>query len=234
VAGLARVLCLEHAEHETAGLLGDAVHVRRARLERCRLWKGERVPSFSTLDGAVDAVVALGGLMSAWDDAAHPFLAQEAHLLGEAARAGVATLGVCLGAQLLARGLGARVYTGPRPEMGLSPLTLTDEGRADKLFAPLDGKDVLHWHHDTFDLPAGAVRLASTASYPNQAFRFGRRAYGVQFHVECDLGMRRAWARLGEEELRVAGVSPASLAAKTTNALDERGRAFASAFFRLV
>jgi GMP synthase-like glutamine amidotransferase len=224
-----RVLCFEHAEHETAGLLADACHIRRAEVDRRLLWRGDAVPR------AVehDVVIAMGGAMSAWDDAKHPWLADEARLLAEAARAKLPTLGVCLGAQLLARGLGAKVHRGPLPEVGLLPIQLTDEGRGDRLLAPFDGKDVLHWHYDTFELPAGAVRLASSAVYPNQAFRVGARCYGVQFHVECDQPMRRAWARLAEQELRVAGTSPASLFAKTTGAVDERGRAFAAAFLRL-
>jgi GMP synthase (glutamine-hydrolysing) len=138
----------------------------------------------------------------------------------------VATLGVCLGAQLLARGLGARVYRGPATEMGLAPIALTDGGPADMLLTPFDGRAVLHWHNDTFDLPAGATRLASTAITPNQAFRFGARAWGVQFHVECDRAMRREWAQVGAAELLAAGVDPASLEGDDAQ-MDARGLAFA-------
>ncbi|HZS41544.1 MAG TPA: type 1 glutamine amidotransferase [Polyangia bacterium] len=219
-----RVLVLQHAEHEGPALVGEALRARGAALEIRRTDRGEAVPASAR---GWDLVVAMGGAMAAWDDAAHPFLAGEARLLGEAARAGVAVLGVCLGAQLLARGLGARVYRGPRLELGLAPIALTAEGRADALLAPLDGRDVVHWHHDTFDLPAGAVRLASTADYPNQAFRFGARAYGVQFHIELDRAARRAWAEPGAAELCAAGVAPADL--DGDEALDERGRAFARA-----
>jgi GMP synthase (glutamine-hydrolysing) len=218
-----RVLILQHAPHEGPGLVGEALERAGAALDVRRGDRGDPLPPLRDYR----LVVALGGPMAAWDDAAHPFLDGEARLLGDAARAGAAVLGVCLGAQLLARGLGARVYRGPRPELGLSPLALTDEGRADPLLAPLDGRDVVHWHEDTFDLPAGAARLASTAAYPNQAFRVGSRAYGVQFHIELDRAARREWARLGERELRAAGVDPASL--DGDDALDERGRAFARA-----
>jgi GMP synthase-like glutamine amidotransferase len=98
---------------------------------------------------------------------------------------------------------------------------------------PFDGKDVLHWHADTFDVPADAELLAASARYPHQAFRLGRRAYGLQFHVECDLPMRRVWAKTGEKELRATGVQPATLTAFSTNGIDERGRTFAAAFARL-
>jgi GMP synthase (glutamine-hydrolysing) len=221
-----RALVLEHAEHEGAGLLGDALSDGDFTILRRRAWRGEALPA-----GDFDAVIAMGGPMSAWDDAAHPWLAEEAALLASSVRAGIATLGVCLGAQLMARGLGARVYAGSGPEMGLGPIALTDEGRRDPLLAPFDRKGVLHWHGDTFELPAGAVWLASTERFAHQAFRVGARAYALQFHVECGAEMRREWARLGERELRAAGVAPESLAGSAE--LDERGRAFAEGFVAL-
>jgi GMP synthase (glutamine-hydrolysing) len=229
--GTIRALVIEHAEHEGVGLLGDALHVRRAGVDRRRVHRGEALP-----DGVAgyNVVIVMGGSQSAWDDARSPTMAREAALLAEAARAGLVTLGVCLGAQLLARGLGARVYKGDAPELGVGPIALTDEGRADALIRPFDGKDVLHWHGDTFDLPDGAVHLATSSRYANQAFRFGERAWGLQFHVECDAPMRRQWAKLGEHELRAAGVAPTSLAAAGTAGIDERGRAFAAALMRLV
>lgn len=233
VSGNVRALVIEHAEHEGPGLLGDSFHVRRAVIDRRRMHRGDSLPA-SIAEGGYNAVVVLGGPMSAWDDEHFPFLAAEARLLAEAARAGVATLGICLGAQLLARGMGARVYRGAEIEIGIAPIILTDDGRADRLFQPLDAKDVLHWHADTFDLPDGAVLLASTARYPHQAFRLGPRAYGLQFHVECDTAQRRVWGKLGERELRQAGVPPASLSAFSTTPLDDRGRQFASAFVRLI
>jgi GMP synthase (glutamine-hydrolysing) len=230
VAGSVRALILEHGEHEGPGLLADAMHVRRATIDRRRLHRGEPLPESLT---GYNVIIALGGTMSAWDDLRFPFLAAEAALLAKGARGGVATLGVCLGAQLLARGLGARVYAGPQPELGIGPITLSEAGKSDRLLGPLDGKEVLHWHADTFDLPDGAQLLASSERYANQAFRFGAKCYGVQFHVECDIAQRRQWAKSGEKELRAAGVQPTTLTAFSTNALDDRGRVFASAFLRL-
>jgi len=213
-----RALILTHAPHEHAGLVG---HALAGEIDTRALYRGDPVP---TSAAAYDLVVAMGGPMSAWDDAAHPFLAAEARLLAGAARAGACVLGICLGAQLLARGLGARVYRNRARELGIAPIALTDDGRADPLLAPLDGADVLHWHDDTFDLPAGAVRLASTELTPNQAFRFGARAWGVQFHVECDTAMIRAWSEM-EPDL-----------ARGTHDLawyDQRGTAFARALIGL-
>lgn len=219
-----RVVVMEHVEHEGAGLLLEplAGHTVERRF---------RDPP-ATTDG-YDLVIVMGGPMDAWDDAAHPWLAAEARLLAESARAGRLTLGVCLGAQLLARGLGARVYRGTRgPELGLAPIALTAEGARDPLLAGFHGQPVLHWHFDTFDVPPGATLLASTENYPHQAFRAGARAWGVQFHVECGAEMRADWAERGADELRAHGVDPASLAGDA--AIDVRGRAFAAALASLL
>ncbi len=136
----------------------------------------------------------MGGPMGAGDDADHPWLAAERELIADAAGAGRPVLGVCLGAQLLAAALGARVYEAERPEVGLLEVELTGEGRADPLFAGIDDRPVsLQWHADTFDLPDGAVRLARSAAIANQAFRSGERAYGVQFHLEVTGEMAREW-----------------------------------------
>ncbi len=114
-------------------------------------------------------------------------------------RAGVPVWGVCLGAQLLAASLGARVYRGPSPEVGLLPVTLTDAALADPVFAGAPRELVtLQWHQDTFDLPEGAVALATSPAYANQAFRVGDSAYGVQFHLEVSTEMAREWGRVPE------------------------------------
>jgi GMP synthase-like glutamine amidotransferase len=142
-----------------------------------------------------DAIVAMGGPMSVNDDEELPWLTAEKEAIGAAVRAGTPYWGACLGVQLLAASLGARVYAGHAPEVGILPVRLTDEGRADPVLAGLPVEiPTLQWHGDTFDLPAGAVRLAGSPAYPNQAFRWGRRAYGVQFHLEVSVGMANEWA----------------------------------------
>jgi GMP synthase-like glutamine amidotransferase len=137
--------------------------------------------------------------MSVNDDAELPWLTAEKRLIADSVRAGVPYFGACLGVQLLAASLGARVYSGPEPEVGVLPVSLTAEGVADPLFAGLPQEfPTLQWHGDTFDLPDGATLLASSPAYPNQAFRFGRLAYGVQFHVEVLPDMAREWATVPE------------------------------------
>jgi GMP synthase (glutamine-hydrolysing) len=146
-----------------------------------------------------DAIVAMGGPMSVNDDAAFPWLTAEKQLIRDAVQAGTPFWGACLGVQLLAASLGARVYPGPKPEVGLLPVTLTDDGMRDPVFQNLPREILaLQWHGDTFDLPEGAVLLASSTAYPAQAFRWGSGAYGVQFHLEVNVEMATEWGRVPE------------------------------------
>ena len=222
------VLVLQHIACEPPGVFEDVLREREIELHRVELDEGDDLPDWRTFD----AIVAMGGPMSVNDDESLPWLADEKRAIGEAVRAGTPYWGVCLGVQLLAASLGARVYAGPEPEVGLLPVELTDEGRADPVFAELEsGLATLQWHGDTFDLPDGAVRLASSPAYANQAFRF-ERAYGVQFHLEVSAEMAREWAEVPEyvaslERTLGSDGAPAFLAAIEENAEEMRsaGRA---------
>lgn len=188
-----RVLVLQHIACEHPGVFSEVMRERGVEPVAVELDRGEPLPAWREFD----AVLAMGGPMGAGDEADLPWLADEKRLVHEAVGAGRAFLGVCLGAQLLASALGARVYAAERPEVGLLEVELTAEGREDPLFAGLDERLVsLQWHGDTFDLPDGAARLARSAQVPNQAFRAGGRAYGVQFHLEVTGEMAREWARV--------------------------------------
>ena len=187
-------LVLQHIACEPPGVFEDALHEHGIELRRVELDEGEPLPDWREFD----AIVAMGGPMSVNDEVALPWLTEEKRAIGEAVRAGKPFWGVCLGVQLLAASLGARVYPGPEPEVGLLPVELTDEGRADPVFGGMEtGIATLQWHGDTFDLPDGAVRLARSSAYENQAFRF-ERAYGVQFHLEVSSDMAREWADVPE------------------------------------
>lgn len=129
-------------------------------------------------------LVVLGGPIGAYEDDKYPLLACELKLLKTRLAAGKPTIGICLGAQLMARALGARVYPGPEKEIGFAPLDLTEAGRASCL-GVFESEPVLHWHGDIFDLPEGATRLASTNVCPNQAFSYGANAIAFQFHPEA-------------------------------------------------
>jgi GMP synthase (glutamine-hydrolysing) len=189
-----RTLVLQHTACEPPGVFEDVLLERGAELHRVELDGGDALPNWREFD----AIVAMGGPMSATDDGSLHWLAAEKRLIGEAVRAGTPFWGVCLGVQLLAASLGARVYPGPRPEVGLLPVVRTDDARSDAVFGEAPAEFVtLQWHGDTFDLPEGAVRLASSPAYENQAFRVGR-AYGVQFHLEVSPEMAREWAEVPE------------------------------------
>jgi GMP synthase-like glutamine amidotransferase len=218
-----RVLVLQHIACEPPGVFEDVLHERGAELNRVELDEGEPLPDWRQFD----AIVAMGGPMSANDDAALPWLSDEKRLIADSVRARMPYWGVCLGVQLLAASLGARVYPGPEPEVGLLPVSLTGEARSDPVFGESPHELLtLQWHGDTFDLPDGAVRLASSPAYPNQAFRFDR-AYGVQFHLEVSAEMAREWAEVPEyvtslERTLGAAEAPAFLATIEERADDMR------------
>jgi len=144
-----------------------------------------------------DTLVMLGGPMSVNEEDKYPYLTAEMKLAEEFMKAGKKVLGVCLGAQLMAKALGAKVYPGPEKEIGWYDIELRDAGLNDLRMAHLatDGKrcKVFHWHGETFDVPQGAERLAQSDLYPNQAFRYGNNAYAFQFHIEVSRQMIVDW-----------------------------------------
>jgi GMP synthase-like glutamine amidotransferase len=178
-----------------------------------------------------DAIVAMGGPMSVNDEAAFPWLTAEKRLIREAVHAGTPFWGTCLGVQLLAASLGARVYPGPKPEVGLLPVTLTDEAMRDPVFHGLPRQLLaLQWHGDTFDLPDGAVLLASSPAYPAQAFRWGTNAYGVQFHLEVSVQMATEWSLVPEYKESLEWVlGPSAMAGLVNDLRVQSGQMLASA-----
>lgn len=141
-----------------------------------------------------DLLIVLGGPIGAYEERTYPFLRDELTLLERRLQDDRPTLGICLGAQLMARALGGKVYAGPTKEIGWAPLQLTEAGLQSPL-APLaaGGVPFLHWHGDTFDLPEGAFRLASTPLYENQAFGWGSRGLALQFHIEVTSRAFERW-----------------------------------------
>jgi GMP synthase (glutamine-hydrolysing) len=185
-----QVLVLQHIACEPPGVFEDVLAERAHELVRVELDEGEPLPA-----GTWDAIVAMGGPMSVNDEGEHPWLTGEKAAIASHVRAGRPFWGSCLGAQLLASALGARVYAGPAPEVGVLAVELTAAGLDDPVLGVLPAAvDTLQWHGDTFDLPEGAVLLASSPAYPHQAFRVGRAAYAVQFHVEVTEAMGEEWA----------------------------------------
>ncbi len=202
----ATLLVLQHAGCEPPGVYEDELRERGIPFERVVMDELREWPDWRRHAG----IVAMGGAMGAYEEERHPWLAGEKRLIAEAVRAGRPYWGVCLGAQLLAAALGARVAPGPEPELGVMEVTLTEAAAADPVFAVAPPAfRALQWHLDTYELPPGAVRLAGSERYRQQAFALGP-AYGVQFHLEVDGALAGRWmevpAYLAElEELDGAG-----------------------------
>lgn len=178
----------------------------------------ERIPActidFAALDLlSPDLLVVMGGPMGVYETGEHPWLVAEIAAIRERLTRDLPTLGVCLGSQIIATALDARVYPGPTREVGFSPMTLTAAGRASPL-RHVDGVDVLHWHGDTFDLPEGAELLAGSAAYAHQGFRRGPNVLALQFHAEMGEDPRfQDWIEEGRDYLAGAQVDPVALAA---------------------
>lgn len=176
-------LVLQHVACEGPGAIGDALQRCGLRLRIVHAYAGEPVPP--TL-AAESALVVMGGPMGVYEADRYPHLADERRLIEDALRRGRPVLGVCLGSQLLAAALGARVYPSGGKEIGWYRVDLTDATTSDGLFRGVPRSfTALHWHGDIFDLPSGAVRLASSAMTERQAFRHGDNAYGLLFHIEA-------------------------------------------------
>ena len=193
--------------------------------------------------GGYDALVVLGGPVGVYEREAYEWLDDSLRLLRDAVRRDVPLLGVCLGAQLVAHVLGAQVFPGRtrglRKEIGWFTLELTDRGRVDPGFHGFDElAPVFHWHGDTYELPEGAWHLAGSRQYPQQAFRWGRWVYGLQFHMEMTEDMVVSWTRTGADELApLDDVDPAALVALAGHLvapMAEKVRVFAEYFLELV
>lgn len=184
-----RLLVLQHIACEPPAAYEDELLAWGAGIHRVEVDEGEPLPDWRAFAG----IVAMGGPMGAYEDASFPWLAAEKRLIAEAVDAGMPFWGVCLGSQLLAAALGARVYAGPQAEVGLLPVHTTDAASADPVFAGAPASfTALQWHGDTFELPDGAVQLARSDQYEQQAFVF-KRAYALQFHLEIDTALATAW-----------------------------------------
>ena len=207
-----RILVLQHAGCEPPGVYEDEARARGVELERIILDEHPELPDWRPYA----AVLAMGGAMGAYEEEHHAWLTAEKRLIAEAVTAGRPYWGVCLGAQLLAASLGARVAPGPRPELGVLEVRLTGAAAEDPVFAGAPEQfSTLQWHSDTYELPPGAVRLAESELYAQQAFVIGR-AYGLQFHLEVDSKLAAEWMEIPDyadelERLGGAGMPAAVL-----------------------
>lgn len=175
---------LQHVPFEGLGSIEDWVRRRPHTLSVTRLYCHEPLPPVEE----VDMLVVMGGSMNIYEETKYPWLAQEKRFIERAIITGRRVLGVCLGAQLIADVLGAKVYANTSKEIGWFPVETTEAASASGVFAPFPRQiEVFHWHGDTFDIPAGVVHVARSAGCTNQAFVYDERVVGLQFHLETTL-----------------------------------------------
>lgn len=186
---------LQHVAFEGLGCIEAWLVAAGYEVSCTRLFAGQTLPELA----AIDLLVIMGGPMSVNDEAAYPWLVAEKAFVRQAIEGGVAVLGICLGAQLMARAMGARVYPNAVKEIGWFPVQGVAPSGAGFCFA--ESVEVFHWHGETFDLPEGAVHLARSAGCVNQAFQLGRRAIGLQFHLETTPSSAKAIATHCRDEL---------------------------------
>lgn len=217
-----RILVFQHVPHEPLGTLDPLLRNAGFRL---RYVNFGRDPGQRPALDRYAALIVLGGPMNADEVDAYPNLGIEVELIREAVDRDMSVLGICLGAQLLAKALGGRVKRAAAPEFGWQHVRLTDEGGSDPVLGTFGRyQRVFQWHEDGVELPVGVERLASSPACPVQAFRVGEHVYGLQFHLEVSARLIERWLRVPENQAIIAaeepGLCPAHIRAQTARYIE--------------
>jgi len=200
-----RALIVQHIECEGPGYLGDFLHDNGIEYEIARMYEGEQLPE------NFDVLIVLGGPMNVYEEGRYPYLKGLNKTIKNFVIEDGFYLGFCLGGQLLAKALGAKVRRNHTKEIGNFEIQLTAGGVEDPLFKEFEQMfPALEWHGDTFEIPAGALKLVESEFCANQAFRF-KNAYGLQFHLEATQEMLAEWVKVYENELHEEGIDAAAL-----------------------
>jgi GMP synthase (glutamine-hydrolysing) len=194
LSAVRKLLVFQHVAHEILGTLNPLFKSSGFRIRYVNF--GRHPDAQPKLDG-YNGLVVLGGPMNVDQTDTYPYLLTETRLIQQALDDQIPVLGICLGAQLIARALGAKVKRGREKEIGWYPVSLTEQGKRDPLLANFQATEkIFQWHGDVFEIPAKAAHLARSPLCANQAFRYGDKVYGFQFHLEVDEPMIERWLRV--------------------------------------
>jgi GMP synthase (glutamine-hydrolysing) len=230
------VLIIKHIDIERPGLIEDCLRQEKIPFYVLNLESGLHLPKLDDLTH----IVILGGPMNVYEEDRYPFLKDEDLFIKEAIQKGKTLLGICLGAQLIAKALGAKVLKAPVKEIGWYDVSLTEEGSKDPFFSYLTNTfPVFQWHGDTFEIPKLGKLIVTSSSVPHQAFRYGEGVYGLQFHLEVTEEMIQEWMETYEEEFKdlhtLPPFSKAEIMTETEikiEAYTRRGIKFLNNFFK--
>ena len=189
---------LQHVPFEGPAMIATWAETKGHFITYTRFWENPALPGME----AFDWLVIMGGPMNVDEYDQYPWLESEIRFIKEAIASGKTVIGVCLGAQMIAKALGSRVVSGGKKEIGWFPVSFSTEGVKESGFSILPEKTmVFHWHGDTFDIPEGSIHLASSEAFPNQAFLFNQKVLGLQFHLEMDREALESIIRNAGDEL---------------------------------
>ena len=232
-----KILVLQNVGCEGLGTLKAAIENRGMECHYIHLYNNDKTPQ--NLD-AYSALIVLGGPMNVYETEKYPFLIDEERLVREAISKSIAVLGLCLGAQLIAKTAGARVFAGRKKEIGWYPVSLTNDALDDTLFTGFK-KDmtVFQWHGDTFDVPSGAKRMAASELFPNQAFKLSEKIIALQFHLEVTEEAVYQWMQEYQEELNglKGSIDPEKIRIETKEKIESLkilAQQFYDNFFKLI
>lgn len=219
-----KLLVIQHAPTEGLGAFEEEMKANNLTWDTIKTYESAQFPGGSEFDGYA-GLISLGGPMGANDESTHPWIAKELMTMGEFLRQKKPILGICLGAQLLARASGGKAYRGSKKEIGWYPVKLDEWfSHRNPLFFQFErGKDliVFQWHGDTVDKPSEGYTLCWNENYPQQAFSFQGNAIGLQFHPEMTEAMIREWVEAGQAEIKQAGLDPQKILSESKQHLPE-------------
>ena len=194
-----RIHCFQHVDFEGLGCIGDWIARNNHQLTYTRFYEEGILPEHDDIDW----LIIMGGPMGVYDEVEYPWLNEEKNFIRQAITKGKTVLGICLGAQLIASVLGARVYPNQEREIGWFPVTLTEKAKSDHLLEDFVHEfSVFHWHGDTFQLPEGATHLIKSIGCSHQAFRLGNNVLGLQFHFEVTESSLLEMVEMGKDDLQ--------------------------------